>query len=531
MGFGTIVTMVLLISAIASINTYSSQTLSANAKIDTHLAILVEQLRTAAAVEALGVRRYMGMPTEASRQKLKAARDDFDKQFDALFALMYMPEGRELLNQTKSSTQESRRDSDNLLQEAIKPDRDQAKVDQLAAIGIPVSNLLRDTLLSLTSMMQKQNDGRITALQNAAAASRHEIEGVAVLALLLSIVCTIIVVREISRRVQGASLALDAVSDKNLAGADVEVDTDDALGHTLATVNKMKRSLAQVVGHVSEMAIQVAGASTELAASATESGNTLEAQRGQMEQVASAIQQMTATVHQVAEHTNQVSHSASEAASAAKEGDTVISETVHTMEQIAKSNRSVTAVIEELNHNSENIGKIVSVIEEIAGQTNLLALNAAIEAARAGEQGRGFAVVAGEVRRLAERTATATREIGTMISAVQQNTQSAVNVMQAGRSDVELGVQRTGVALKALARITVAANQVDTMMMQISAASTEQAAATEEVSRNLGQIVQLVNQSTNEAQQSAAACRGLSGLSSEMQKIVAEFDLPTHADR
>jgi methyl-accepting chemotaxis protein len=139
--------------------------------------------------------------------------------------------------------------------------------------------------------------------------------------------------------------------------------------------------------------------------------------------------------------------------------------------------------VEELWKGSERIGQITHVIDEIAQQTNLLVLNAAIEAARAGEAGRGFAVVAGEVRRLAERTATATREITEMITTIQAGTSAAVQSMEDGKLQVERGVATTGEAGESLARIIATVDNVGHMVAQIAAATTEQAATADEVHR------------------------------------------------
>ena len=193
------------------------------------------------------------------------------------------------------------------------------------------------------------------------------------------------------------------------------------------------------------------------------------------------------------------------------------------MRIIADSVSSTAKKVEGLGKSSDQIGRIIGVINDIADQTNLLALNAAIEAARAGEQGRGFAVVADEVRKLAERTTTATKEIAEMIRTVQEETKIAVAAMEEGNKQVEEGVSTIARAGDSLKEIIHMSEEVGEMVTHIATAATDQSSATEEINNNMEQIAKLVKESADGAQQSAQACQDLSGLALDLQKLVSKF--------
>jgi methyl-accepting chemotaxis protein len=196
-----------------------------------------------------------------------------------------------------------------------------------------------------------------------------------------------------------------------------------------------------------------------------------------------------------------------------------------TMEKIATATSSVSEKMTSLAHRSEEIGKVVSVIQEISEQTNLLALNAAIEAARAGEHGRGFAVVAGEVRRLAERTKGATEEIAVTIRSIQEETQQTLQVMRDSRTAVEAGMGKTAHARKSLEAIIESSKQVEHQIHLIATAATEQTSASGEISESASQISQLSAETAQGAEEAVEALKNLASLASDLDGIIRQFHL------
>jgi len=207
-----------------------------------------------------------------------------------------------------------------------------------------------------------------------------------------------------------------------------------------------------------------------------------------IQQIATAMEEMSMTVNEVAGNTTNAADSAAQVVDSAHEGQRVVNQAVKGMQQVAAVVRSSAGIVGNLGATSEKIGEIVNVINEIADQTNLLALNAAIEAARAGEMGRGFAVVADEVRRLAERTMTSTKQIGAMVAEIQTNTQKAVSSIEAGKVEAEKGEQLSHQAEASLIAIVESIENIKNLIAQIATASEEQAATATMIAGNLEEI-------------------------------------------
>ncbi|MBI4848665.1 MAG: HAMP domain-containing protein [Nitrospirae bacterium] len=253
-------------------------------------------------------------------------------------------------------------------------------------------------------------------------------------------------------------------------------------------------------------------------------------QSSQTTNAATAMEELSATFIDVAKNTNIAAQSAKEAVELANNGRLVVNETINGMSRIAKSVNKSADTIEALGKASEQIGEIINVINDIASQTNLLALNAAIEAARAGEQGRGFAVVADEVRKLAERTTSATKEIGDMIKSIQNDTKNAVESMQSGTKEVDTEVELANQAGQSLSQILEAIKNVTDMVQQIAAAVEEQSSAGEEISSNLEGVANITRKAVENAQTSSQLNEHLSSVALEVNSLVGEFKVTQNSD-
>jgi methyl-accepting chemotaxis protein len=344
-------------------------------------------------------------------------------------------------------------------------------------------------------------------------------------ALGIGIFVAVFLSRGISGATQSVLLQAEAIAAGDLTGEDLEVRSHDELGDLTTAINKMSGNLRRMILDITENSLQVASASEELSSSATLQAQGADTQKDQITQVATAMQEMSSTVQQVSENCARAAEASSRAAGTAREGGVVVEQALTQMRTIAESVGRTTKQIGELGRSSDQIGRIAGVIDDIADQTNLLALNAAIEAARAGEHGRGFAVVADEVRKLAERTTTATKEIAEMIKTIQDGTKGAVKAMEAGSQQVQEGVTSTARAGTSLEQIIRMSEDVGSMITHIATAATQQSGATEEVNQNMDQIAQLVKGSAVAAQQSAKACQDLSELALSLQNMVGNFKL------
>lgn len=343
--------------------------------------------------------------------------------------------------------------------------------------------------------------------------------------LLCGIVCAIATTRIVSRRVEGAQVALTAIAGHDLSGADLDVHTEDALGQTVRCVNRVRNSLAEVIGEMDEVGTQVSAAASELAASAQNSTRSADDQRNRAEQISAALTELSSSVAEVARHTSITSESTSSVSVSVREGNEAVTAIATRMAKIAEQSEVAGRTIEELARHSGEISRAASLIGGIAEQTNLLALNAAIEAARAGEHGRGFAIVANEVRRLAEQAEKATSEIEAMIVTLQQQAKRALEHTQAEVESIAGGVSLAETSRASFARIEEAVATVSGLVSQIAAAAQEQATTTEELNGNLHEIAQGVGASAAAAHESSAASEELSRLSDRLHSRIAEFRL------
>jgi methyl-accepting chemotaxis protein len=310
----------------------------------------------------------------------------------------------------------------------------------------------------------------------------------------------------------------------------IEITTEDEIGELARWFNTFVDKLHEILSQVASNTQSLAAAGKEIAASSQEQAQGVELQKDQTNQVATAMQEMVATVLQVSENCNTASAASQKASDTAHQGGKIVEETLSRMRAISESVGNTAKEIQELGKRSDQIGQIIAVIDDIADQTNLLALNAAIEAARAGEQGRGFAVVADEVRKLAERTSTATKEITDMIRKIQTETRNAVTAMLAGTKEVELGVESTTTAGSSLHEIIQTNEHVGDMIAHIATAATEQSATTEEINGSVEKIARIANSSADAMRQTNEALQDLSELANNLQKLVGQFRLRADGD-
>jgi methyl-accepting chemotaxis protein len=303
----------------------------------------------------------------------------------------------------------------------------------------------------------------------------------------------------------------------------VEVNGHSELDEVGIWFNVFIERIEQIVIRVTQNARSLSEAARGLSETARDTARETALQQEQAMRITSSMNEISTAVQEISKTTQLAATDARLAEKNAHIGGDTIHATVNTIQLLLGSNQATASKIEELGNASQAIGKIVQVIDDIANQTSLLALNASIESARAGEHGRGFAVVAGEVRRLAERTSKATREIDHTVRAIQDGTTEVVEAMRASMLHVERGVGSARSAGEALANIIRGSEAMQTMVTQIASSSSEQSVATQSVNANLNEIANIGVRTTYSSSRAVDACDRLAALAEDLNQLVGAF--------
>ena len=380
-----------------------------------------------------------------------------------------------------------------------------------------------DEIVTLTNGANAETEKRAAAMQRNSAIIIVSI-GLFFFATVLSIF--FILIRSITAQLGGDPSYVAEIARKVADGdLSIKVEAKGGPESVLGAMREMVDNLRRIVSQVSQSAESIATSSNQLHTSSEQIANGAGEVVNQATSVATAGEEMSATSGDIAQNCQMAAEGGQRASQAAQDGTQVVNATVQVMGRIAERVSATAQTVQSLGVRSDQIGAIISTIEDIADQTNLLALNAAIEAARAGEQGRGFAVVADEVRALAERTTRATREIGEMIKTIQTETKGAVTAMEQGVREVETGTGEASRSGLALQQILEQINDVTMQVNQIATAAEEQTATTSEISSNMLQITDVVQITARGAEESALAAGQLAQQADELKRLVGKFRL------
>jgi len=303
----------------------------------------------------------------------------------------------------------------------------------------------------------------------------------------------------------------------------LDASSKDELGELAHWLNQFISHIQEMIRGLDTSTTQVATAAEQMQSITATTNQSIKHQQLQTDQVATAINEMSATVQEVAQNTSAAETAASQAQAESNNGQQIVEESMSVIEELSREVEQAAQVIQALADDSQSVGAVLNVIKDIAEQTNLLALNAAIEAARAGEQGRGFAVVADEVRTLATRTQESTQEIQSIIEKLQVGAQNSVTAMETGRTQARTSVEQASKIKEALHAIGGAITTINDMNVQIATAAEEQSAVAEEINRNVVAISQIADETTTNAQGISDSGDELATMAHQLQGVVKRF--------
>ena len=458
--------------------------------------------------------------TLARMQEGKAALDAADGRYEALIS---SEQERTAYGQFVAARDRYMAQQE-VVTDLVKSGRRQAAED---AVSSKLNGYADDMVAKLAELTRLNQQGASAAAGKTSDVYGDSVKMVLALAI-ASVIATIVLALMLTRSIVGPiSQALQVA--RTIASGDlsqrVQVEGSDEPAELLKALAAMRDSLSDTIEGISNASSQLASASEELNAVPEDSARGLRQQNNELEQAATAVNEMTAAVEEVARNAASTSDASRETDEHSRNGQDQVRQTVSSINALTNDLTETAENVESLAAEVNSITQMLDVIRAVAEQTNLLALNAAIEAARAGEQGRGFAVVADEVRALAHRTQQSTTEIEQMIGSVQKGAGNAVQAMQGSTSMAATTLRLAQAAGEALEGVTRAVSSINERNLVIASASEEQVQVAREVDRNLVNIRDLSTQSAAGAEQTNSASQELSRLAVQLRDLVARFRL------
>lgn len=369
--------------------------------------------------------------------------------------------------------------------------------------------------------------GIVVDKQMAYASVSEQITFTAIASVVLYVIIATISTLIITRLLMPLKTLSDAVQELSQGEGDltqrIDIKRMDEIGELATHVNQFLSQLQQMLRGIVDHSQTLSDQAGQANSLSMQAADRVEHQQNDVNQIATAIHEMSATAAEVASHAELTATASQASASACQDGQQVIEQNRSSIISLANQVTSAADVISELENNAQSINQILSTIQDIAEQTNLLALNAAIEAARAGEQGRGFAVVADEVRVLSQRTHGSTEEIRAMIETLQGNTRQAVDSMQTSTQLADTSVSYAQEAQDSLSKITTAINEINDMALQIASAAEEQRAVSEDISRNTQGIKDASDALAQQSIQSSESAADMNRAADAMRQQISRF--------
>jgi methyl-accepting chemotaxis protein len=507
LGFGVVL---VLLMAVSGMGIYSMQRINAQleriVEVNVTKLMLVQDMSESVHIEARTTRTVVLLDEVGAMQrslaKMQAARATYDKASNALNALPTGAEGSALRGRIDAIKLKARPLTDKVVALALQHKDAEATALIVAEAG-PATQAWQDVMDEDTDLIRRQTAEDAAAAAAAYRSSRALMLALSLLALVAGVVASVLIARRLLRQLGGEPETAAEIAGR-IASGDLTVHVATRHGDKasmMVAMKTMRDSLVSIVGEVRHGTDNIAAATTQIASGNLDLSSRTEEQASALEETASSMEQLTSVVRTNDNNAREANALAAAASRVAQQGGAVVGEVVQTMGSISDS--------------SKKIVDIIGVIDSIAFQTNILALNAAVEAARAGEQGRGFAVVASEVRNLAQRCASAAREIKDLIGAsVQQVESGSQLVLKAGHTMDE---------------VVSAVQRVSAMVEQISVAGREQSAGIEQINRAVSEMDGVTQQNAALVEEAAAAAESLQQQAERLSSVVGVFKVDAAA--